>query len=854
MHLWNALLGSLTELDLLTLGEAFALGDPPRSAVSVLQHLLRAEQRPSLGDLIPRLSDATCRKACVAAELAVAPDADEARASLLAAARSAEDAQVIEVEAPRRKPRLAWQGMHTRPAVTAVPTQVMEVVTPRWVENKDDSPTQPSLANIKGLIQHDARLQSQAATNRLIWTHDNLVALRTLLDEKDPATGDWRYRGKVDLVYIDPPFMVSNDFIADNTVRIDVDGDEGVTATKEPSVVELLAYKDTWREGLDSFLSMLRARLVLLKDLLAPTGSIYVHLDWHAAHYVRVLMDEVFGYECFRNDIALRRGPGRSHSFYFGRNRDHILFYGNSQSHYWETQYGEPSGSYIRSFKKTDERGRYVTQPLHSGNPIDVVWSWKGVMPPAGRGWAYTREELDRFDSEGRIEWSANGNPRLKRYLHEVPGAAVQEIWTDIDPLLAKTADHLGYPTQKPVALVERIISASCPPGGLVLDCFMGSGTTAEAAERLGRRWIGIDNGKYAVHLARKRLIQLHGSPRPPEQEQADYVECEACKNIERKSRRQASPGPFAVKPFSVESMGVYQRAEVWLDALGQDAAWRPEMVRVFGGEPTHGHPMLHGRKGSDGSWIHVGPLDAPVSGPVIWHVARAVAETDSKQVTVLSADLDTLPAPERDAIRDQLGVSVVVRIIPRQAIEQVALRLKLGAGADGATESMAVPAFYTPLAIHLRAQVDGPRVSLTLAQCEVDVQSFLDSQRPALRSLEGKLTAKQRAKAEREHARWAARKGELEDWLAKADSWVQFVDFWAVDWNYGEHRGPDGKPVFDTDWQSFRVRRSKKQIDPLLLVAETRYPRPGRYQVAARVTDVFGNDGIQVVDVEVGR
>ena len=154
------------------------------------------------------------------------------------------------------------------------------------------------------VVQRDT---SSLPPNRLIRTNDNLVALQTLLDEKDPLTCDYRYRGKVDLVYIDPPFMVNSDFLADNAIDIELDDEAGVQAKKEPSLVEILTYKDTWRQGLDSFLSMLKRRLELLKQLLAPTGSIYVHLDWHAVHYVKVLMDEVWGYENFVNEIAWQR-------------------------------------------------------------------------------------------------------------------------------------------------------------------------------------------------------------------------------------------------------------------------------------------------------------------------------------------------------------------------------------------------------------------------------------------------------------------------------------------------------------------------------------------------------------------
>ncbi len=189
--------------------------------------------------------------------------------------------------------------MERKELAGVVPTQVVEIVRPgRAVERKGELDLAARAAARDELVRPE---------NRLIWTNDNLVALQTLLDEKDPKTKDWRYRGKVDLVYIDPPFMVNDDFRADNAIDIELDEKAHVQARKEPSLVEIIAYKDTWRQGLDSFISMLRARLVPLKQLLAPAGSIYVHLDWHASHYVKVLMDEVFGYDAFRTEIAWQK-------------------------------------------------------------------------------------------------------------------------------------------------------------------------------------------------------------------------------------------------------------------------------------------------------------------------------------------------------------------------------------------------------------------------------------------------------------------------------------------------------------------------------------------------------------------
>jgi adenine-specific DNA-methyltransferase len=763
-------------------------------------------------------------------------------------ATKADLALTLDVEP--RKPRLAWQGMDRREASVWVPTQIVEIVRPGKAVTTEDK-----LPGITA-AQQTARAH-ELPPNRLIWTNDNLVALRTLLDERHPVTRDHRYRGKVDLVYIDPPFMVQGDFLADNSIDIELDEDEHVEAKKEPSLVEILAYKDTWRQGLDSFLSMLRERLLLLKDLLAPTGSIYVHLDWHTVHYVKVLMDEVFGYENFKNEIVWQRTSSHNDPGKYGMINDSLLFYSASDAMFWGDPWRVPPASYFDAHDiQTDQAGRLfrardLTAPHlrfgETGKP------WRGLQPAAkGRCWSVPVAELDELDRKGMIIWPQRGEwPRLKVYLSDDRGIPIQSIWSDISPVNSQAGQRLGYPTQKPVALLERIVAASCPPSGLVLDCFVGSGTTAEAAERLGRRWVGIDNGKYAIHLTRKRLIQLHGKTRSPEKQQFDYVECDKCKNIERKEKPQKTRETFNVGPFTVENMGVYQRAEQWQDFQTQRSKYRDEMIKVFGGEVVNHSPLLHGRKGN--SWVHVGPLDGPVSVAQVWSIAREAQKSERKAVTILSADFDTLSGSEKDEIKSSTGVSVVVRIIPASAIDEVRRRLDIQrSNPDIPIESMAIPAFYAPLSIILSQQVSGRMAKVTLDRCEIDIESFIASQRPLLKAVTPSMSATAKKKLKGEIDKWESRQKELEKWLAKATSWQKFVDFWAVDWEYGRRVGPDDKPIFETDWQSFRVRRSKGEVDPLVLTAEYKYEQPGHYRVAARVTDVFGNDGIATVTMEV--
>jgi adenine-specific DNA-methyltransferase len=753
----------------------------------------------------------------------------------------------ITLDVEPRKPRLAWQGMERKEMAGAVPTQVVEIVRPgRAVERKGELDLSARAA---------ARAEEVRPENRLIWTNDNIVALQTLLEERDPKTKDWRYRGKIDLVYIDPPFMVNNDFRADNSVDIELDEKAHVQAKKEPSLVEIIAYKDTWRQGLDSFTSMLRARLLLLKQLLAPTGSIYVHLGWHAVHYVKVLMDEIFGYENFKNEIVWQRTSSHNDPGRYGIINDSLLFYSMTEAMYWGEPTRVPPPGYAQAHDiQKDASGRlYRSRDLTAGRPGgDTSYEWKGVRPYKGRYWAYSRENMEQFERNGLLVYTSSGMPRLKVYLSEDLGIPVQTIWSDIGPVNSQAAERLAFPTQKPTALVERIVTASCRPGGTVLDCFLGSGTTAEAAERLGRRWIGIDNGKFAVHLARKRLIQLHGQPKPPENPTYDYVECKHCSNVERKEKPQKSPGPYHVRPFTVENMGVYQRASEWQGFQQHRTAYHDEMIKVFGGEVVDHSPLLHGRKGN--TWVHVGPLDAPVSSVQVWSIAREAQRTSTKAVTVLSADFDTLSGSEQAEIKRKTGVAITIRVIPASAIDEVKRRLDLlRANPDLAVESTTIPAFYAPLAIVVDAEVNGRNVELILKRCEVDIESFIASQRPMLRPVTPTMTDKAKKRALDELKRWEKREKDLKVWLDKARSWQAFVDFWAVDWSYGRQVGEDDKPIFVTEWQSFRSR-GVDGIAELTFSAKFSYPEAGVYRVAARVTDVFGNDGIATVEVEVRK
>ncbi len=307
------------------------------------------------------------------------------------------------------------------------------------------------------------------------------------------------YKGKVDLIYIDPPFATNLEF------RM-----SGTRARSVSSSGEILAYSDTLN-GEDYF-EFIRERLVFLRELLSETGSIYFHIDYKIGHYVKVLMDEIFGKDNFRNDLTrIKCNPKNFNRKAFGNIKDLILFYSKSNKMTWNDPREPHSAEDIqRLFKKTDKNGRrYTTTPLHAPGETSngsTGNKWRGIKPPEGRHWRVSPNVLEEWERDGKIEWSETGNPRKIVYFDESQGKKVQDIWEYKDPA------YSSYPTQKNLDLLKRIIATSTNEGDLVLDCFCGSGTTLIASEELGRQWIGIDESQVAIKVCQERLSEVGSS------------------------------------------------------------------------------------------------------------------------------------------------------------------------------------------------------------------------------------------------------------------------------------------------------------------------------------------------------
>lgn len=312
---------------------------------------------------------------------------------------------------------------------------------------------------------------------------DNLIVLKNLLLDNS-------VRGKIKLIYIDPPYNTGADF---------------ETRSQE------FAYSD--RFTIEEYLEFMRERLVIMKELLSNDGSIYVHLDSNMVFHVKLLMDSIFGISNFRGMITRKKCKPKNYTRKtFGNISDYILFYTKSDAPVWNRPYDKWEDEKIKKeYPFIEERTgrRYKRVPIHAPGVRNGATGseWRGMMPPPGKHWQYTPDKLDELDANNEIYWSSNGNPRRKVYLDQSKGIPVQDIWLDYLDVNNQNSLQTGYPTEKNLDMIKRIIEASSNIGDLIMDCFAGSGTTLVAANELNRQWIGVDIGEVSIQTIKERLI-----------------------------------------------------------------------------------------------------------------------------------------------------------------------------------------------------------------------------------------------------------------------------------------------------------------------------------------------------------
>ena len=392
----------------------------------------------------------------------------------------------MNITPPKGRPMLYWVGKKPIESVKSYPTQLVEVY---------------DLFNNTKFYEIPEYKELEKNWHNLLFEGDNKEVLATLLE--------LGFRGKIDLIYIDPPFASNKDYVR----KVELRGFKGSRIENdEAPLLQQVMYEDIWKR--DEYFQWIYERLLLMKELLSETGSIYVHLDYRMVHYVKLIMDEVFGEDNFRNEIIWQKlKTPKAQTLGFGNVHDVILWYSKMESFVFNEIRLPHKEEYLKKMYRFVEPETGRRYRLHDftqkGQGEPRKFGDKILAPPPGKHWIWSQEKIDEGIKKGIIVFSKTGMPQIKRYLDEVEGHRLSDIWVDINPIGSISTERLGFETQKPESLLERIIKSSTNEGGLVLDCFIGSGTAMAVAQKLGRRWIGVDINKGAVQLTAKRLSKI---------------------------------------------------------------------------------------------------------------------------------------------------------------------------------------------------------------------------------------------------------------------------------------------------------------------------------------------------------
>ena len=611
------------------------------------------------------------------------------------------------------KTELVWPGKYnengTRKEVPRVspPFQVLETINESRATREANKERQSALLDISGGQAGDT--VDDGWSNKLI-RGDNLLVMGSLLK---------KFAGKIDLIYIDPPFATGTDFSFVTQI-----GDGDLEMTKAPSIIEEKAYRDTWGAGSTSYLVMMSERLALLRDLLSEAGSLFVHCDWHVSFLLRYLLDERFGSDHFLNEIVwyyYNKFQGNVHRF--AANHDVIFWYHKGEKYRFTLQKEKRLEGKVRQIKR-------------------------------------------RWDKDKGAIVNVKG-PDGKVLYQETDERTVDDVWRVAMLQPADHTENTGFPTQKPVAILHRILQAATQPGALVADVFCGSGTTLVAAEKLGRRWIGCDLSRFAIHTTRKRLLGMKGC-----------------------------------KPFELLNLGKYER-QYWQGVtFGEQGkgitepalyAYLAFILKLYAAQPLVGLAHLHGKKGK--AMVYIGAVDAPVTLDEINAAVVECVQVRQTELHVLGWEWEMGLYDLMVAEAKKQGVKLLLLQIPREVMEQQAVN-------------------------------KGDIQFFELAYLEVEIS------RP------GKLTATVTLKD------FVIPNPELipEEVSGKVKKWSDYIDYWAVDWNF-QH------DTFMQHWVTYRTRKDRK----LALTSEPHtYARQGHYRVRVKVVDIFGNDTSQAFDVEV--
>ena len=716
----------------------------------------------------------------------------------------------------KREVELVWNGKTSEVCNIVLPFQVIEQVDEPRAEKPADKALQPGLFDSRGR-------QLKGWTNKLIWG-DNKLILSSL--KNGPLREEIEKQGGLKLICTDPPFDVGADFSMD----IEIGGD---TFTKKPNILEEIAYRDTWGKGTDSFIAMIYERLVLMRDLLAEDGSIYVHCDWRVSSYLRLALDEVFG--TFISEIAWKKlRSAKSQSAHFSNIKDSIFIYSKTKNPTFVPQYVPKDEKLLDTHYRHTESGtgrRYnLADFTQDGQGPSRDFGGTVLEPPPGKHWIWSQERIDEGMKQGLIEFSRNGIPYVKRYFEDGQGTRVGDIWDDINPVNQVAKERLDYPTQKPEALLERIIKASSNEGDLVADPFCGSGTTAAVAEKLGRKWIVADLGKFAIHTTRKRII---GVQRQLKAEGKNYRAFEIL-NLGKYERQHY----IGVNPNLREAEQQKQLEE-------KEAAFLDLILRAYRAEKTEGFATFHGKKA--GRLVAVGPVNLPVTRLFVEEVILECRKKHITRVDILGFEFEMGLFPNvLDEARAK-GIDIAPKYIPAEVFDKRAVE-----------KNQVV--FHDVSFIEVKPHIKKNSVAIELTDFSVFYsQDSIAAAEASLKDKASKIVVErgQIVKVSKD-AKGIVKREVL------TQHWTDWIDYWAVDFNF-EHKREiirvkneesgeweerwTGDYIFENEWQSFRTKKERK----LELTSVFHECPPGRRKLAVKVVDIFGTDTMSIVEINVG-
>lgn len=689
----------------------------------------------------------------------------------------------------KREVELVWNGKTNEVCNIVLPFQTIEQVDEPRAEKPEDTRNDYPLFKAAGISMDGRGRQLQGWTNKLIWG-DNKLILSSL--KNGPMREEIERQGGIKLIYIDPPFDVGADFSMDIEI-----GDD--TFTKKPNILEEIAYRDTWGKGADSFISMIYERLVLMRDLLADDGSIYVHCDWRVNSYLRCVLSEIFGDGFQLNEIIWHYEKWTAPSKSFQKNHDIIFFFSKTKNHIFNEQ-------------------KIVTGNLKSKYE-------KGYLIGGG----YGSNGLVVYDPENPKAKELIASGRYQVHYAEQNGKPVSDVWQI--PFINPVAhERLNYPTQKPEALIERIIRASSNDGDLVADFFCGSGTMASVAERLGRKWIASDLGKFAIHTTRKRMIA-----------------------VQRKLKESGS----GYRAFEILNLGKYERQhfiginhnlreeEQQAQLEEREAAFLSLILYAYRAEMTDGFANFHGKRA--GRLVAVGPVNMPVTRLFVEELILECRKKHITKVDILGFEFEMGLFPNvLDEARSK-GIDISPKYIPADVFDKRAVE-----------KNQVV--FHDVSFIEVKPHLQGNSLAIELTDFSVFYSQ--DSIAHAEASLKKK------------GSKIVVEKGQIvkvsmdKDGLITREQlteyWTDWIDYWSVDFDFESKREiirvkhPEtgeteeqwtGDYVFENEWQSFRTKKDRS----LELRSIAHDCSPGRRKVAVKVVDIFGNDTMTIVEVNIG-